>query len=92
MALMLKGENSRTVTQAVKEKADRNRVFAPSGTRIEPFYDRSELVDRTTRTVGKNLLEGALLVILVLLILLGDLRAGLVVATTIHSRCYLPSS
>ncbi|MEI9939586.1 MAG: CusA/CzcA family heavy metal efflux RND transporter [Pseudomonadota bacterium] len=83
VALMLKGENSRTVTQAVKEKLTAIESSLPSGTRIEPFYDRSELVDRTTRTVGKNLLEGALLVILVLLILLGDLRAGLVVATTI---------
>jgi heavy metal efflux system protein len=83
VALMLKGENSRTVTQAVKDKLSAIETSLPSGTRIEPFYDRSELVDRTTRTVGKNLLEGALLVILVLLILLGDLRAGLVVATTI---------
>ncbi|MET0795451.1 MAG: CusA/CzcA family heavy metal efflux RND transporter [Polyangiaceae bacterium] len=83
VALMLKGENSRTVTQAVKEKLSAIESSLPPGTRIEPFYDRSELVDRTTRTIGKNLLEGALLVILVLLVLLGDLRAGLVVATTI---------
>ena len=83
VALMLKGENSRTVTQAVKDKLAAIQPSLPAGTRIEPFYDRSELVDRTTHTVGKNLLEGALLVIAVLLILLGDLRAGLVVATTI---------
>jgi hypothetical protein len=51
--------------------------------RIEPFYDRTLLVDRTIKTVGTNLLEGAALVVLVLLLVLGDLRAGLVVATTI---------
>jgi len=83
VALMLKGENSRTATEAVKEKLAAIQASLPAGTRIEPFYDRSELVERTTRTVGKNLLEGALLVILVLLVLLGDLRAGLIVATTI---------
>ncbi|HEY0463908.1 MAG TPA: CusA/CzcA family heavy metal efflux RND transporter, partial [Polyangiaceae bacterium] len=83
VALMLKGENSRTVTQAVKDKLTAIESSLPAGTPIEPFDDRSELVDRTPRPVGKNLLEGALLVIVVLLILLGDLRAGLVVATTI---------
>src|SRR5690606_12360113 len=55
----------------------------PEGVRIEPFYDRTALVERTIATVGTNLAEGAALVILVLLLLLGDLRAGIVVATTI---------
>ncbi|MCC6335323.1 MAG: efflux RND transporter permease subunit [Myxococcales bacterium] len=83
VALMLMGENSRTVTRAVKEKLAAIEPTLPKGTRIEPFYDRAALVDRTIKTVGRNLLEGAALVILVLLLLLGDLRAGLVVAVTI---------
>ena len=83
VALMLLGENSRTVTAAVKAKIELLKPSLPAGTKIEPFYDRSVLVDRTIHTVAKNLLEGALLVIAILLILLGDLRAGIVVATTI---------
>lgn len=83
VAMMLMGENARTVTAAVKAKLAAIQPSLPEGTEIEPFYDRSVLVDRTIRTVGQNLLEGALLVIGVLLLLLGDLRAGLVVATTI---------
>ncbi|MFT3769284.1 MAG: CusA/CzcA family heavy metal efflux RND transporter [Minicystis sp.] len=83
VALMLLGENSRTVTEAVKKKLAEIEPTLPEGTRIAPFYDRSELVNRTMRTVGKNMLEGAALVVLVLLVLLGDLRGGLVVATTI---------
>ncbi|MBK7863302.1 MAG: efflux RND transporter permease subunit [Archangiaceae bacterium] len=83
VVLMLMGENSRTVTEAVKAKLKALEPTLPPGTRIEPFYDRAELVNRTIGTVGKNLLEGALLVMLVLVLLLGDLRAGLVVAVTI---------
>jgi cobalt-zinc-cadmium resistance protein CzcA len=83
VAMMLKGENSRTVTGAVKAKLAAIAPSLPEGTRIEPFYDRSVLVDRTIATVGKNLLEGALLVIAVLFLLLGDLRAGVVVAAVI---------
>ena len=83
VALMLLGENSRSVTQAVKARLAELQPSLPPGTRIEPFYDRSLLVDRTIGTVSKNLVEGALLVVVVLLLLLGDLRAGLVVATII---------
>jgi heavy metal efflux system protein len=83
VALMLMGENSRAVTDAVKAELAAMLPTLPEGTRISPFYDRSSLVERTTTTIGKNLLEGALLVILVLFLLLGDLRAGVVVATTI---------
>jgi heavy metal efflux system protein len=83
VTLMLMGENSRTVTEAVKAKLAALQPSLPQGTRIEAFYDRSVLVGRTMRTVGRNLLEGALLVIVVLFVLLGDLRAGTVVATTI---------
>lgn len=83
VVMMLMGENSRTVTEAVKAKLAAIAPSLPEGTRIEPFYDRGALVNRTIKTVGKNLLEGALLVILVLLVLLGDFRAGVVVAVTI---------
>jgi cobalt-zinc-cadmium resistance protein CzcA len=83
VALMLIGENSRVVTEAVKARLAAMQSSLPKGTIIEAFYDRSILVDHTIHTVGKNLLEGALLVIAVLLLLLGDLRAGLVVATVI---------
>jgi cobalt-zinc-cadmium resistance protein CzcA len=83
VALMLMGENSRAVTERVKARLEELRPTLPQGIRVEPFYDRSELVRRTVRTVATNLAEGALLVILVLLVLLGDLRAGLIVAATI---------
>lgn len=83
VALMLMGENSRTVTEAVKAKIQQITPSLPPGMRIEPFYDRAQLVKRTIGTVERNLIEGAALVMLVLLLLLGDLRAGLIVATTI---------
>lgn len=83
VTLMLMGENSRTVTEAVKAKLAAIAPSLPEGVRVEPFYDRSELVNRTIRTVAKNLVEGALLVVIILFLLLGDLRAGLVVATVI---------
>jgi len=83
VAMMLLGENSLSVTEAIKKKIEVLVPSLPQGTIIEPFYDRSQLVTRTVQTVGKNLLEGALLIIAVLLLLLGDWRAGLVVATVI---------
>lgn len=83
VAMMLMGENARVVTERVKERLRELQPSLPPGTVIEAYYDRSLLVDRTIRTVGTNLLEGALLVIGVVLVLLGNLRAGLVVATTI---------
>jgi cobalt-zinc-cadmium resistance protein CzcA len=83
VALMLMGENSRTVTERVKAKLDELRSSLPAGIRVEPFYDRSDLVNRTIKTVARNLTEGAVLVMLVLLVLLGDLRAGLIVACAI---------
>ncbi len=83
VALMLLGENSRTVTLAVKDKLAALKPSLPPGTKVEAFYDRSALVDRTIRTVATNLLEGALLVVGVLFLLLGNVRAGLVVAVTI---------
>jgi cobalt-zinc-cadmium resistance protein CzcA len=83
VALMLMGEISRVVTERVTAKLEELRPTLPAGIRIEPFYDRAELVNRTIATVGKNLAEGALLVVVVLLLLLGNVRAGLIVAVTI---------
>jgi cobalt-zinc-cadmium resistance protein CzcA len=77
------GENSRTVTEAVKAKLAAIGSSLPDGVRVSPFYDRGTLVTRTIRTVAKNLAEGALLVVVILFVLLGDVRAGLVVATVI---------
>ena len=83
MAVMLLGENSRTVSTAVADEVrEINRVL-PRGVRIDPFYDRTELVEKTLRTVGRNLAEGGALVILVLLLMLRNLRAGLVGAAMI---------
>ncbi len=80
---MLLGENSRTVSTAVADEVrEINRVL-PRGVRIDPFYDRTELVEKTLRTVGRNLAEGGALVILVLLVMLRNLRAGLVGAAMI---------
>jgi heavy metal efflux system protein len=83
VAIMLMGENARAVTDRVKARLEELRPTLPAGIRIEPFYDRSDLVNRTIKTVATNLTEGAVLVILVLLVLLGDLRAGFIVAVTI---------
>jgi heavy metal efflux system protein len=83
VAMMLMGENSRTVVDRVKTRLDEIQRFLPKGVKIEPFYDRTDLVRRTIETVRKNLLEGGLLVIAVLLLLLGSLRGGLVVSMAI---------
>ncbi|HZX65661.1 MAG TPA: efflux RND transporter permease subunit, partial [Myxococcales bacterium] len=83
VALMLLGENSRVVTERVKERVAEIAKTLPQGVHIEPFYDRAELVDRTIRTALRNLGEGALLVVIVLFLLLGSMRAGLIVATAI---------
>ncbi|MGE0129226.1 MAG: efflux RND transporter permease subunit [Blastocatellales bacterium] len=83
IALMLKGENSRAVVERVKERAEAIKKTLPKGVELHTFYDRTELVDRTIKTVVKNLLEGAALVILVLIVLLGNWRGALLVATII---------
>lgn len=83
IAMMLKGENSRTVVQRVKERVEQIRKTLPKGVELLPFYDRTELVDRTIKTVVTNLLEGAALVIIVLILLLGNWRGALLVATII---------
>lgn len=83
IAMMLKGENSRTVVNSIKERVEQIKKTLPNGVSLIPFYDRTELVDRTIYTVAKNLIEGALLVILVLIVLLGNWRGALLVATVI---------
>src|SRR5690554_677074 len=75
-AMMLVGENSRSVAQAVAEKLEAIKPSLPDGVKVEAVYDRTRLVDKVMVTVEKNLLEGALLVIVVLFLLLGNLRAA----------------
>ncbi|GAA0593226.1 CusA/CzcA family heavy metal efflux RND transporter [Craurococcus roseus] len=82
-ALMLIGENSRTVAAAVDAKVREIARALPAGVQLRTVLDRTELVDATIRTVAKNLAEGALLVVAVLFLLLGDLRAAVVTALVI---------
>jgi cobalt-zinc-cadmium resistance protein CzcA len=83
IVMMLIGENSRVVVDQVKTKIAQVEKTLPPGVTIDTFYDRTELVRRTIKTVAKNLGEGGLLVILVLLLLLGNLRGGLIVSSAI---------
>lgn len=83
IVMMLKGENSNDVIKAVKERMDLIQKSLPEGVVIEPFLDRSKLINSTTSTVAENLSIGALIVIFVLVIFLGNLRGGLIVASTI---------
>lgn len=84
IVLMLLGANSREVVSQTKATVeDMAPVLAKLGVRIEPFYDRTDLVKKTIKTVSKNLAEGAILVIVVLFLLLRNLRAGLMTASVI---------
>ena len=83
VAMMLMGENSRAVAERVARKVEDIQKRLPPGVIIKPQYDRGELVDRTIHTVEKNLFEGAALVVVMLLFLLGNWRAALIVATAI---------
>lgn len=83
IVMMLTGANSNDVIQAVKERIELINNSLPEGVTIEPFLDRSALIAKTTSTVKTNLLEGALIVIFVLVFLLGNWRGGLIVASTI---------
>ena len=80
---MLMGENSKAVAQATKEKLEIAARALPAGVSAKPIYDRTELVNRTVETVEKNLVEGALLVIVILFLLLGNFRAALITAFVI---------
>ncbi len=81
--MMLKGANSAEVVNRIKEKLPVIQKSLPSDVIIEPFLDRTDLVNRAMSTVERNLLEGALIVIFVLVLFLGNLRAGLIVASAI---------
>ena len=83
MILMLKGANSNEVIKNVTARITEIQKSLPEGIRIVPFLDRSELIAETTGTVKRNLLEGGLIVIFVLVLLLGNWRGGLIVASTI---------
>ena len=83
IVMMLKGENSAEVIETVKERIEQIKATLPEGVTIEPFLDRTKLVNTAIGTVTKNLVEGALIVIFILLLFLGNLRAGLIVASVI---------
>jgi cobalt-zinc-cadmium resistance protein CzcA len=83
VVMMLKGANSNEVVKNIKEKIEVIQKSLPADIVIEPFLDRTDLVGRAMKTVEKNLVEGALIVIFVLVIFLGNLRAGLIVASAI---------
>ncbi len=80
---MLTGENSRVVSRAAAEKLEQIKPSLPDGVELNPLYDRTNLVDKTIATVQKNLAEGALLVIVILFLLLGNWKAALVTAAVI---------
>lgn len=83
ITLMIKGENASKVIKEVKNRIAQIQQNLPEGLEINPYLDRSELVNRVIHTVRNNLLEGGLIVILILVLLLGNLRAGLIVASVI---------
>jgi cobalt-zinc-cadmium resistance protein CzcA len=83
IVMMLKGANSSEVIDIVKERIEQIRKSLPQGVIIEPFLDRTKMVNNAIGTVEKNLLEGALIVVFVLVLFLGHIRAGLIVASVI---------
>jgi heavy metal efflux system protein len=83
IVLMRKGENASAVLDRVKAKLGELREILPAGVTIEPYYDRSHLVATTVHTVEKNLVEGAILVSVILIVFLGNVRSAIIVALTI---------
>jgi cobalt-zinc-cadmium resistance protein CzcA len=83
VVMMLIGENSRVVANQVDRKLNEIQKTLPAGVTIDTYYDRTHLVQKTIKTVEKNLVEGALLVIVILLLLLGNIRGALIVAAAI---------
>ncbi len=83
VVMMLKGGNSSKVIKAVKERIKQIEKTLPEGVMIEPFLDRTKMVNNAIGTVKTNLLEGALIVVFILVLFLGNLRAGLIVASVI---------
>ena len=86
IAMMMMGENSKTVAQALDHKMQEVKRSLPEGVVVETVYNRSSLVDKAIKTVAKNLIEGAILVIVILFIFLGNFRAALITA------CIIPLS
>lgn len=83
IAMMLKGANANGVTTELEKRVEKVQKMLPEGITIEPYLNRSELVNRNISTVIRNLIEGAVIVFLVLIIFLGNIRAGLIVASVI---------
>src|SRR5215212_2851243 len=81
--MMLKGANSNAVIKNIKERIEQIQKTLPEGVLIDPFLDRTKMVNSAIGTVERNLLEGALIVVFVLVMFLGNLRAGLLVASVI---------
>ncbi|MDM1519410.1 efflux RND transporter permease subunit, partial [Myroides odoratimimus] len=83
MVMMLKNSNTQEVVKAVKQRMAQIEKTLPEGVTVKPFIDRTKLIDKTVSTIQTNLIEGALIVIFVLVLLLGNWRAGLIVASVI---------
>lgn len=83
IAMMLKGANANVVTQELEKRVAKVQKMLPEGVSVEPYLNRSELVNRNISTVIRNLVEGAVIVFVVLIIFLGNVRAGLIVASVI---------
>jgi cobalt-zinc-cadmium resistance protein CzcA len=83
IVMLLAGENSREVVHGSKQKMEEIKKTLPEGVEVDVVYDRTELVERTVQTLEHNLLEGGVLVVVVLLVLLGSFRAGLIVALAV---------
>ncbi|MEY8706451.1 CusA/CzcA family heavy metal efflux RND transporter [Bacteroides faecichinchillae] len=83
IAMMLKGANANVVTRELEQRVEKIQHLLPEGVSIEPYLNRSELVNRNISTVVNNLIEGAIIVFLVLILFLGNVRAGLIVASVI---------
>lgn len=83
IAMMLKGANANVVTQELEKRVAKVQKMLPEGISVEPYLNRSELVNRNISTVIRNLVEGAVIVFLVLIVFLGNVRAGLIVASVI---------
>lgn len=83
VVLMLKGANAMAVVKLVEQRIEEIKKTLPEGVTIKPYYERSKMVNNSISTVKRNLIEGALIVIFVLVIFLGNLRSGLVVASVI---------
>ena len=92
LGFMLMGENTRDVAQRLKNRMDEIKPTVPDGVNVTTVYDRTELVDHVLRTVETNLFEGALLVVVVLFLFLGSVRAGLIVALAIPLSMLFASS